>query len=183
MTRPGAGFGESTSMRSLTPLAVVLGLAAAGLAADPPLRPAGSGDNLPLADRYGELIPTLIAALSDIDPEVRQHAATALALAGPRAIPPLVEALKDKNRDRRAAAAYALGQAGTAAREATPALLTALKDDDRVVRRQASYALSRIVAQDRNELVGPPEPARAEPPPPAPLPLPVKPEPKPGAPR
>src|SRR5262245_29791718 len=102
----------------------------------------------PVAQQYADLVPALIDGLKDMDPEVRQHCALALANVGRDALPQLLDALKDAYKDRRAAAAYALGQMGQQGREAVPALVNVLKDEDATVRRASSQALSRIVAQD-----------------------------------
>src|SRR5262249_12830450 len=103
----------------------------------------------PVAQQYKELIPGLIDGLKDVDPEVRQYCALALANLGHDALKALTEALTDSSRERRSAAAYALGQMGGQAREALPPLLKVLKDEDTGVRRAAAQALNRIVAQDQ----------------------------------
>lgn len=99
----------------------------------------------PVAAADESVVPKLIAALKDSDPEVRANLATALAKCGPVAIEPLVEALKDRQATRRAGAAYALALMGYPARSAVPALVDLLDDPDLEVRRQASYAISRLV--------------------------------------
>jgi len=109
----------------------------------PPRAPSGQA-----AGRNREVVSGLIEALRDLDPDVRQHSAIALAAIGPEAIPALIQVLTDKIKERRAAAAYALGQMGEAARDAMPSLLTVLKDDDAAVRRSAAQAISRIVSSD-----------------------------------
>jgi hypothetical protein len=99
-----------------------------------------------LANQYKDLIPGLMDALKDTDPEVRQHTAMALAALGREAISPLIKALEDPVKEKRASAAYALGQMGHNANEAIPALLKTLKDDEATVRRSASQAISRVLS-------------------------------------
>ena len=106
----------------------------------------------PAAQRFKDLIPGLIEALKDADPDVRQHASLALAAVGTDALKPLAEALKDVNKERRAAAAYAIGQMGFAGRDALSDLLTALKDDDANVRRASAQAISRIVTSESRSI-------------------------------
>jgi hypothetical protein len=110
--------------------------------------PLGAPGWQPLTRKYKELIPALIEALKDVDPDVRQHSATALAGLGQEAIEPLQEALKDKSKESRAAAAYALGQMGGLARNIMPDLLKTLKDEDKDVRRSVAQAISRIVRSE-----------------------------------
>jgi len=145
--------------RRVLPILVILALIGSVFAdPPPPLPPPG---NIPAGDEpivIDQLIPTLIDALKDSDPEVRQHLATALANAGDKAILPLIEVLKDPNRDKRAAAAYALAQIGPSARNALPALIKSLNDDDKFVRRQVAYAISRITTQDRPPVIFSPTP-------------------------
>ncbi len=158
------------------PLALVIGLLLTGpLCADPPdppapivPEPADTTAMKPAAQRFKELVPGLIDALRDPDPDVRQHAALALATIGTDALKPLTEALKDANKERRAASAYAIGQMGYPGRDAIPELLKTLKDDDANVRRAGAQAISRIVSsenrslnslasrQSRSDLLGPP---------------------------
>jgi HEAT repeat protein len=107
----------------------------------------------PAAQQFKDLIPTLIEALKDADPEVRQNSAIALASLGQDALAPLKEALKDANKEKRAAAAYALGQMGHAGRDAMPDLLKVMKDEEVNVRRAASQAISRLVA-DEGQMFG-----------------------------
>src|SRR5437762_11135512 len=66
----------------------------------------------PIAQVYKNLIPSLLDALKDTDPDVRQHTAMALASLGHEAIGPLTKALEDPVKEKRAGAAYALGQMG-----------------------------------------------------------------------
>jgi len=96
-----------------------------------------------------DVVKRLVTALSDSDPDVRQHLASALAKIGSGSIAPLTAALKDSNADRRAGAAYALGLIGEASKAAMPNLLDLLDDANLDVRRQASYAVSRIVRSER----------------------------------
>jgi HEAT repeat protein len=81
--------------------------------------------------RIGEAaVPALIEALSHPDPEVREQAARALALIGPKstaAVPELVRLLDDESEPVRRQAARALGQIGPAAKSAIPALIKQLE--------------------------------------------------------
>src|SRR6185369_9080165 len=98
----------------LTPaLLVALAATADGQPTEPPTIPPATvpepGNYPPtLARQHKELIPSLIEALKDTDPEVRQHTAMALATLGRDALPPLINALEDPVTEKRAAAAYAL---------------------------------------------------------------------------
>ena len=93
-----------------------------------------------------EILDSLIDALKDTDPDVRQNLSTALSKFGQSAVEPLVKALSSDTAGRRAGAAYALAQLGSGARPALPKLLELLKDSDVDVRRQSSLAVSRILA-------------------------------------
>jgi HEAT repeat protein len=117
------------------PIAVVLSL---GVSPSGPSGPAAGG-----------VLPRLVRALDDPDPDVRANLAAALVRIGPTAVEPLTAALTDPSPDRRAGAAYALGLMGASARSALPALLDRLKDDDVGVRRQASFAVARLVPAGR----------------------------------
>ena len=81
--------------------------------------------------RIGEAaVPSLIEALNHSDPEVREQAARALALIGPKsvaAVPELVKLLDDESEPVRRQAARALGQVGPAAKAAIPALIKQLE--------------------------------------------------------
>ena len=112
-------------MRAL--FAAVLGLAVASLAFAAPQPPGAPklpepvpmfGFGLSAAQQFKDLIPSLVDALKDSDPEVRQNSAFALAALGHEALPALKDALKDTNKEKRAAAAYALGQMGYTGRDA-----------------------------------------------------------------
>lgn len=59
-------------------------------------------------------------------------------------VPALIEALKDKQPDIRLSAAIKLGSFGDRAKEAIPALQAALQDRDARVREAAGIAISRI---------------------------------------
>jgi hypothetical protein len=142
------------AMRWIFTPAVLVALAATAWAQpkEPPTPPAGVPEPTApygppsLAREYKELIPSLIDALKDTDPEVRQHTAMALAALGREALAALTKALEDPVKEKRAAAAYALGQMGYNAHDAVPALLKALKDDEAVVRRSASQAINRVLS-------------------------------------
>jgi hypothetical protein len=81
--------------------------------------------------RIGEAaVPSLIEALNHPDPEVREQAARALSLIGPKsvaAVPELIKLLDDESEPVRRQAARALGQVGPAAKAAIPALIRQLE--------------------------------------------------------
>ena len=82
-------------------------------------------------------------------PEVnaRADAASALALAGPKAapaIPALIEALKDSDPLVRRLSAYALGQIGPAAKEAIQPLTTAMQQGEREMITASMNAIRAI---------------------------------------
>jgi HEAT repeat protein len=91
------------------------------------------------------VISSLIDALKDADPDVRQNLGVALAKFGAAAVEPLQKALTSDTSARRAGAAYALGQLGPTAKPALPKLLDLLTDNELDVRRQASFAVGRIL--------------------------------------
>lgn len=91
--------------------------------------------------------PGLVAALRSGDPELRHHAANALAeIADPATTPALVELLSDRSNEIRQHAAQALGEIGTA--DAVKALTRALEDQDPEVRRAAVEALAESKDND-----------------------------------
>ena len=92
-----------------------------------------------------KVIASLIDALKDGDPDVRQNLGVALAKFGAAAVEPLHKALASDTPTRRAGAAYALGQLGPTAKPALPKLLDLLSDNELDVRRQASFAVGRIL--------------------------------------
>jgi len=81
--------------------------------------------------RIGEAaVPALIDALAHPDAEVREQAARALSLIGPKAtaaVPELIKLLDDDAEPVRRQAARALGQIGPAAKSAVPALIRRLE--------------------------------------------------------
>lgn len=176
--------------------ATLFGLSIAALAAaqppgpprpsEPPVgigSPATTGFPRPAAQQFKDLVPSLIDALKDADPEVRQNSAMALAALGQDALTPLKDALKDTNKEKRAAAAYALGQMGNTGRDAMTELLKLLKDDEPGVRRSVSQAISRILTAEGSTYgygmarpaIGFPMPGPVAPPlpPPSPTPAPI----------
>jgi hypothetical protein len=85
----------------------------------------------------------LIAALSDMDENVRHWSAVALGkLTDPRAVEALLQALRDENGLVRAVAAEALGRIGED--RAIDPLMSLLKDEDPYVRLRTCYALGDI---------------------------------------
>ncbi|HVS35452.1 MAG TPA: HEAT repeat domain-containing protein [Gemmataceae bacterium] len=73
-------------------------------------------------------VPTLLAATTDDDAEVRYAAESALHQLGPAAVPALTAALDDPNEKHRLEAAEALADVGPAAKAAVPALQKAAAD-------------------------------------------------------
>jgi HEAT repeat protein len=100
-----------------------------------------------LGKEAAETVPTLAAALTKTEPEVRQAAAKALARLGPEArpaLPALKEALKDQDVTVRSQAIRALGALGKDAAEAVPLLRDCLKDTVVEVRLATIQALGSI---------------------------------------
>lgn len=92
-------------------------------------------------------LSTLVAALRDREPPVREQAAWALgALDARDAVEPLLMALGDANAGVRQRAAWALGAIDD--RRAAPGLIAALRDSDPAVREQAAWALGAIDARE-----------------------------------
>lgn len=91
-----------------------------------------------------EAIPTLAKALHDLDEDVRQAAARALAQIGPAAVPVLVQELKHPVFQFSRRAAYGLALMGPEAAEAVPALIPCLKLGAPDVRALAAHALGEI---------------------------------------
>jgi hypothetical protein len=89
--------------------------------------------------------PTLISALADPDPSVRECAAQALGGIGPQAsaaIPGLTKLLADGSQGVRREAIYALGAIGPSA---VPSLLAILKEDNSPIQHDALAALSDVL--------------------------------------
>ena len=91
-------------------------------------------------------IPSLIAALSDENADVRANAAMALSIIpteGNLAVPALIERLDDE-RGVRMWAAFALGHHGREARHALPLLIKMLEDPDEQIRIVVAEAVCAI---------------------------------------
>jgi HEAT repeat protein len=86
----------------------------------------------------------LARALHDPSPEVRRHAAQALAQIGTPAIPALLRAFREPNDDVRCHAARALAWIGPGASVAVPVLRPALRDRNESVQAAAIIALGEI---------------------------------------
>jgi HEAT repeat protein len=102
-------------------------------------------ERAPLA--AAEILPLLVASMSDEDPGVRTVAATYLGIiheGGKPAITALVTGLSDVEADVRSASAAALGSFGAAATPALPALKKAANDPDENVAREAGLALVKL---------------------------------------
>ncbi len=98
--------------------------------------------NGPRDDEGTDVVTTLIGALGDQSPWVRERAAQVVGrFRDERAVQPLVTLLKDSDPDVREEAVSALGR--FAETQATDSLIAALKDPDAGVRERAARALSR----------------------------------------
>ncbi|MHC4915458.1 MAG: HEAT repeat domain-containing protein, partial [Planctomycetota bacterium] len=86
----------------------------------------------------------LVAALTDPEEAVRNHAARTLAKLGSPAVPALTKALSAPDAKARAAAARTLASIGARAVSAAAGLRAALKDGDPAVRREAAAALGKM---------------------------------------
>ena len=85
---------------------------------------------------------TLITALKDKNPLIRDHATGFFIEIGEPAVKPLAELLKDENKDVRGQAVCALGEIGGT--RATKLLVGILKDEDDWVRWEAVDALIKV---------------------------------------
>ncbi|MBD2041576.1 sister chromatid cohesion protein PDS5 [Microcoleus sp. FACHB-672] len=97
------------------------------------------------------IIPPLVEALKDSEPDIRRVAAEALGRMGEPAVPELIAALKGDSSSVRLVAAEALGQIGPDARLAVPALIDRLEDGDWRVRSGAARALGKIGTEAKLE--------------------------------
>ncbi len=92
------------------------------------------------------VVQSLVEALNDSSPEVRQEAVRALAnIRTEKAFEPMVRALKDSDADVRQQAAQALGQLGDP--RAVDPLLRTLEDSNAEVRAEAACALGELGAK------------------------------------
>jgi beta-lactamase regulating signal transducer with metallopeptidase domain len=104
-----------------------------------PSAPAAPQSPLSQQDKEA-IVDTFREALKDDDPEMREHALTALAqIGGPRAAEALIAALKDANPRVREKAVWALGMGHGEGQ--VDGLITALRDSDAGVREKAAWAL------------------------------------------
>src|SRR5262249_12686705 len=100
-----------------------------------------------LVKRYKELVPALVEAMKDTDPNVRATAAAVLGSLGKDAtgnkelVPTLVAALNDSNFEVRQMAAMALAATG---KESVPALQEALRDKDKELRANAAHVIGQL---------------------------------------
>jgi HEAT repeat protein len=96
----------------------------------------------------GAAVPSLIAAMKDLDARVRAKAATALSVVDPARVgfapPGLIAGLKDPDSRVRKASALTLGHLGSHSRNAITALTQSLTDEDGEVRIAAERALVLI---------------------------------------
>ena len=98
------------------------------------------------------LVPVLITALGDENPDARTGAAVILGDIGPEAkeaVPSLVRALADNDKKVRKYAAQSLGLIGHGTQEVVSALIKALSDPDHYVGDRAAYALELLGPQVR----------------------------------
>jgi HEAT repeat protein len=99
-----------------------------------------------------DVMPLLLAGLTDEDAGVRVVAATYLGILtddADAAVPALIAALRDDDPEVRAAAATALGSFGEAGTDAIPALRKAAGDGDEDVSREAGLALVKLQSSSR----------------------------------
>jgi HEAT repeat protein/beta-lactamase regulating signal transducer with metallopeptidase domain len=107
--------------------------------------PDGAREALDPATR-DRVVQSLVEALNDSSPEVRQQAVHALAnIRTEKAFEPMLRALKDSDADVRQHAAQALGQMGDP--RAVDPLLRALEDSNADVRAEAACALGELGAK------------------------------------
>jgi HEAT repeat protein len=100
----------------------------------------------------GDVLPSLLEAMSDEDEGVRAVAATYLGILheDPKAsVPLLITALEDPDVSVRRAAAGALGSFGGAAQAAIPALKKAMADPDEDLVREAGRAIVKLQGEGR----------------------------------
>ncbi len=100
-----------------------------------------------MGERAKPALPTLVEALADPDPNVRQAVAEAIGRIGKaarEAAPVLAGLLKDQDADVRYYTAKALGRIGLDAEAAVPGLVEALEDEETMVRCAAAEALGKI---------------------------------------
>jgi len=98
------------------------------------------------------LVPVLITALGDENPDARTGAAVILGDIGPEAkeaVPSLVRALADNDKEVRKYAAQSLGLIGHGTQEVISALIEALSDPEDYVGDRAAYALELLGPQVR----------------------------------
>ena len=105
-------------------------------------------DSLQRGEVTPDIVPLLLEALKEREPDVRSVAVLLLGSIGaksPQALQALVGAVEDPVLDVRLSALSALERAGPAAKEAAaPALLRRLKKGERRERLQAAKALSKV---------------------------------------
>ena len=103
-------------------------------------------------DQDQRIVPTLITALGDPDPEIRASAAWGLgSLRAPAAVTPLLALLQDTDSEVRLVAAQSL--VWIKDQRAVPGLIAALKNRSASVREAATGVLRGITEQDWGEEV------------------------------
>lgn len=100
-----------------------------------------------------DAVGALIGILNDKDLEIRGVASNALGFIGPAAVPSLIEALKDKDPVVREGAAGAFWQMRSAPKTSVPPLIEALIDENKTIRALSYRALERIGSDARYALV------------------------------
>jgi HEAT repeat protein len=118
------------------------------------------------ANAIDKLMPTIVAAMKDPDPEVRGDAVWTLTQVGPpaaSATEALTAALKDDNQRVRFGALQTLRGIGAPARDATPAVIATLKDPDPNIRTAAAEALGALQASPPPQAPGAVDPTSLPP--------------------
>lgn len=92
-----------------------------------------------------EVVPLLVAALTEPNDTINENAADVLKQIGPLSVPDLIAALNAPDERTRWWASWILGEIGTAAEAAVPELIvTVLADADEATRNHAAKALGKI---------------------------------------
>ncbi|UCG64155.1 MAG: HEAT repeat domain-containing protein, partial [Deltaproteobacteria bacterium] len=102
--------------------------------------------------KRASVVPVLITALGDGNPDARTGAAFILGDIGPEAkaaVPALIRALDDSDEEVRSYAAQSLGLIGHGTQEVISALIKALSDPEDYVGDRAAYALELLGPQVR----------------------------------
>ncbi len=105
--------------------------------------------------RDARAIDPLIELLGDADPELTNHARTALGKIGTPAVEPLLEVLITGSKEQRLGAAGALGQ--TRSPKAIEPLVAALREDDELLILWSLHALQNNLTDSSRDILARPE--------------------------